>query len=307
MLLPLLIVSASYAADCPATLDDLHQPLERGLEAFENMDADGFEAARLQFEELVQCPDGAVDAMLVRRAHFVMALDAYMAQDSERTKAAFKAVLAVDPTFSLSWDLAPRGNLLRELWDQARKEESGDGAELATPTTGSFWVDGLPSTTRPSDRPFVLQWIDEHGNVRWSQYLPAGAHLPIEVLAAMHEEDPMEVFTAAPPPPSKPGPVIPAPDDDASGQAGSVILLASAGGVALASGGLYLASALSKNRWQEAVDECVVWGGCADDPQAALQEHEDMALRARKLGYAAQGGAGLALGLGLVGGFTLLW
>ncbi len=308
LILSLLIASVASAADCPATLDDLHQPLEAAVSAFEDMDAETFGAALEVFEELVRCPDGAVDAMLVRRAHVVMALDAYMAQDSERTKAAFRAALAADPSFELSWDLAPRGNLLRELFDDSKKHEAGASAELAKPTSGSFWVDGLPSTTRPSDRPFVLQWIDEHGNVRWSQYLPEGAHLPIEVLAAMHEDDPMDVFTVAPPPISG-GPgdsALPTADPNA-GNGASVALLASAGGVAIASGGLYLAAALTRGKWQEAVDECVVWDGCADAPDAALAEHEDLASRARVFGFVAQGGAGLALGLGLVGGVTLIW
>jgi hypothetical protein len=307
MFLTLLLASVAAGADCPAALEQLSAQAEAGISAFEDMDAEGFEQAVVEVEEMVACPESAVDGLVASRLHLLMALDAYTDQESERAREALRAVLAADPSFSLSSGLAPWGNPLREIWDKARRDDAGPTADLAKPTEGSFYVDGLPATTRPSDRPFVLQWIDDGGHVRWSDWLPAGAHLPIEVLAAMHEEDPMSVFQSAPPPPVPVQPALPLPDDRKGGRGAGVVLLAGAGGVALASGGLLAAAMVSRGKWQSSVDECVTWGGCEDAPDAALAEQTELAQRARTLGYAAQGSAGLALGLGIVGGITLVW
>jgi hypothetical protein len=306
MLFSILLTASVAGASCPASMEQLGERADAGIAAFEDMDDRGFAEAVEGVRELVTCPDAAVDGVLASRLHLLMALDAYTDQQPERARAAFRAVLASDPTYSLSAGLAPRGNPLREIWDQARRDQTGPTADLAEPTEGSFYVDGLPATARPSDRPFVLQWIDDGGHVRWSDWLPTGAHLPIEVLAAMHEEDPMAVFHADPTP-ARVQVDLSAPDDGRGGRGASVALLAGAGGAALASGGLFAAALVSRGKWSSAVDECVTWAGCDDDPDAALQEQAELAQRARTLGFAAQGGAGLALGLGIVGGITLVW
>lgn len=306
MLLTLLLVSVTNGAECPVTMSQLSEQTDVGLAAFEDMDAQGFEDSILLVREMVACPEAAVDGDLVLRLHLLMALDAYTDQDIERAQEAFRSVLVADPTWRPSSSMAPRGNPLRQVYDAAAKDAGSPSADLAEPTEGSFYVDGLPATTRPSDRPFVLQWIDDQGDVRWSDWLPAGAHLPIDVLAAMHEEDPMDIFRQAPPPP-KPTDALPGPSDSGSGRGGSVALLAGAGGMAVASGGLLVAALVSRGQWHDAVDECVTWGGCGSSPDGAQQDHDKLAQRARTLGYAAQGSAGMALGLGVIGGVTLVW
>jgi hypothetical protein len=306
MLLSLLLAAAASGASCPVAMDALLEQADAGIASFEDMDADGFQRAVHVLREQIACPEAAVDAELARRLHLVMALDAFTDQEPARAREAFRAVLAADPTWRPPASLAPLGNPLRVLFEEARRDDPALGADLAEPTVGSFYVDGVEATERPSDRPFVLQWLDEHGNVRWSDWLPAGAHLPIEVLAAMHEEDPMDFFEQAPPPPKPVEPLAPAPVED-NGRGASVALLAGAGGSALASGGLLVAALVTRGQWSSAVDECVTWGGCEDAPGAAQQEHDDLAKRARTLGYAAQGTAGLALGLGIAGGVTLVW
>lgn len=306
MFLTLLLAGTLSAAECPAAMDALLEQAEAGIAAFEDMDAEGFETAVYEVREMVGCPEAAVDSYLVLRLHLLMALDAYTDRELGRAQEAFRAVLVADPTWRPPSSLAPRGNPLRQVYDFAAKDQPGPSADLAEPTEGSFYVDGLPATVRPSDRPFVLQWIDDYGNVRWSQWLPAGAHLPIEVLAAMHEDDPMDVFRQAPPPVEDDPSVLP-PPEPGGGRGASVALLSGAGGMAVASGGLLVAALVSRNQWQDAVDECVTWGGCEAGPDAALQENEKLAQRARTLGYAAQGSAGLALGLGVIGGVTLVW
>ena len=306
MLSLLLLTSALAGAACPVSTTAIGHLADNGIVAFEAMDAAAFEDVVRQIRESVSCPDAAVDGVVAARLHLLMALDAYIRQDPERAQAGFRAVLASDPSFVPSSSLAPRGNELRDLWYAASKDEPGPTADLAKPTVGSFYVDGLPATARPSDRPFVLQWIDEEGRVRWSDYLPAGAHLPIEVLAAMHEEDRMDVFKQAPPP----NPVdVPQPSvvDEGRGSGASATLFAGAGGAAVVSGGLLAAALVTRGKWNDAVQECVTWGGCDADPDGALQAQAELAQRARVLGYAAQGSAGLALGLGLVGGVTLAW
>jgi hypothetical protein len=306
MLSLLLLASAALGAPCPATTAELEEQARAGVLAFEELDASGFDLAVEQVRLMAGCPDAAVDSVVVAQLHLLMALDAYMAQDNERARAAFRAVLAADPGFQPAATLAPKGNPLRDLFEQARRDPEQPGAELALPSEGDFWVDGLPAGSRPTDRPFVLQWIGAEGDVRWSAYLPMGAHLPIEVLAAMHEKDSMEVFSVAPPPPRVREPAV-ASASSGDRRGPGVPLLVSAGGVAAVSGGLLAASLAARGQWRAAVEECVTWDGCADDPQGALTDHAALAERARLLGFAAQGGAGLALGLGLVGGVTLVW
>jgi len=272
------------------------------------MDADVFGGERDLSREELPCVDSAVDTELAMQFHLMLALDGYMAQDPERAKAAFRAVLSMDPMFRLSSSMAPRGNLLRALFDEARREPGVvSEQDLAQPPEGDFFVDGVPARSRPSDRPIILQWIDGQGSVRWSGFLPAGAHLPVTVLALMHEEDPMDVYSvpSVGQSPTTTEPVITVEPVDSRGP--GVPLLATSGGLALASGGLLVAALVTRGTWQSEVEECAVWGGCEANPEAATRRHDELAQRARLLGYGAQAGAGLSLGLGVVGVVTLSW
>jgi hypothetical protein len=160
----------------------------------------------------------------------------------------------------------------------------------------------------------VLQWVDG-GQVRWSDVLPTGAHLPMSLLASLQEEDPMAVFKAGVDIPPEPAPAVPMPASAAPVASPSPEHRVQPGVVLLGAGGVFTAGALGlgiaalagRNGWQAAMDDCVIEAACDEDPSAAMAGLDTRATRARALGYAAQGTAGLALGLGLVGGVILLW
>jgi hypothetical protein len=248
---------------------------------------------------------------MARQVHLVLALDAYLAQNPDQTRAAFRAVRLADPGYVLPLEVAPRGNLLRELFDSATAGPEAATVALATPSHGEFYVDGRPATRRPTERPFVLQWV-EGGQVRWSDVLPAGAHLPMSLLASLQEEEPMAVFKLEVSTPAVPAPLesvpVPAPPTQLDRGARPGVVLLGAGGISAAGAlGLGIAALAGRHGWQAALDDCVLAAGCEEDPAAAMSNLAARAQRARVLGYAAQGAGGLALGLGLTGGIALLW
>ncbi|MFH1465243.1 MAG: hypothetical protein ABIO70_12730 [Pseudomonadota bacterium] len=294
-------------AACPATLEDLAAALDASVEAFRAMDAESFEAGKAAVKQVITCPSGVVEPAVARQVHLIMALDAYLSQNPDQARAAFRAVRFTDPGYGLPLEIAPRGNLMRELFEGSTGGPEAATVALASPSHGEFYVDGRPATRRPTERPFVLQWVDE-GRVRWSDHLPAGAHLPMSLLASLQDEDPMAVFKAGVAAPSQPALAVPPPvAPPERGVKPGVVLLGAGGVSAVGALGLGVAALAGRHGWQQALDDCVIGEACEGDPQAAMADLDERAGRVRALGYASQGAAGLALGLGLAGGVTLLW
>ncbi len=306
LLLPLLATIGLAQAQCPATAEQLAEQLAAGLAAFEQMDAEAFRLAREGAQERLGCVDRALSMEEAAEYHLLMALDAYLSQDPERTVAALRSVVALRPSYKLPRNLAPPGNLLLELHREARKPLYAPQMALLEVQQASFYVDGQQALERPSERPAVLQLLSESGEVAWSGYLPTGAHLPVSVIAAVTEEDRMVVYEGGVPKPA-PEPLVPEVGTESEPQGPSRALAFGAGGAAVAAAGLLTAALVARSRWLENVEECVVWDGCADNSDSALEQQEQLASSARALGYGAQATGGVALGLGVAAVLTVKW
>lgn len=174
-----LVVSLALAADCPTATHttDLVSALVRADSAFAAMDLDGFEQARGDALRALEClgdPVSPVDAAWVHR---VQALSYFVSDDAPSVRRAFQSSLAIQPGYRLAPTLAPPGNPLAQLYDEAAMLPPS-ATELLPSTGQAVLVDGVRAISRPTERPAVVQGLDASGAVEASTWLAAGAPLP---------------------------------------------------------------------------------------------------------------------------------
>lgn len=247
--------------------------VESAEDAFAANDAIGFTTALEATQEAVGCLSSAPPPSLVAVVHEVVALNAYLQRDQGRAMAALRAMQEADPTAQIPEDLAPAGGELQAWWALARTLPTMDYTPVALAPGLKLIVDGRPGDARPVDHLAVLVVLDAAGAVRWSGLLGPADPIPDALLAH-----------AAPPPPPPHRSRAP--------------LLISAGGVALASGGLWAGALISQGRLQDAGDR-IASNADAGVPDGAAWDRA--VRRTNTLGAAGQVTAGLAIGLGVLG------
>jgi hypothetical protein len=270
-MLTLLLTALAAAAPCaePWTTADLSVALHEAEHAFQVVDLPGFEAAIERARAAVPCLSGVVTPSLAARLHRTEGLSAFVTAQTERAEAAFASGRRIEPTYRFPKSLVPEGNPVLEHYDAA--EPSTEVSSQPPPAEGSLRFDGSPSRDRPEGQPTMFQWVDGGGAPAASQYL--------------WPEDPIPSYTlrtAAPPvaaakpvtagrgwPPAKTG------------------LLATSGGTALLSAGLYLGAALVHARYES----------------SDTQESELNGLRSSNNALVGASGAslGVSLGTGVAG------
>ncbi|MDP6931569.1 MAG: hypothetical protein QGG40_01575 [Myxococcota bacterium] len=171
MLALLLSVSISWAGcEEPTNVSTFNAVVSGAQSAFSAMDLEAFTAARKQANRALNCLDEPMDAVAAARYHRLMALDAYLAKDTDSVVSAFQSALIAQPAYSLPSSLAPEGNPLQQLYVQAGEAQPSGGQELAVPAGMILHVDGHPGTERPLGRPTILQLMTNEGAVvstRW--------------------------------------------------------------------------------------------------------------------------------------------
>jgi hypothetical protein len=283
----LLVLSMAKAA-CPArsTTADLSAAVVKAQSIYVAMDQDGFNAARAQADALLPCLGellGPEDAAAYHRLH---GLDAYLAEDRLRTLSAFRAAVAIQPGFVLPSTLAPVGNPLYAVYQEARGQPPGAVEPLTVPTGALAHVDGLRTLSRPMEREAVLQVSASSGEILWTALLPAGA--PAPNWEAIVPGVSAGATSAAVPPPNEAPPVEgPRPRRLTLGVA------IGAGGAALASGVLYGLATASRARF--------------DDPATSYEDVEGLRSRTNAQVVASAGAGVVALGLGSVALVSLRW
>ncbi len=178
MLLTLWLTGSALAVDCeaPARTHELANALTEAETAYLDMDEDGFLSITTSAQLTLECLGEPITPFDAAAYHRLIALDAFLAGDDGATVMAFRASLAAQPRYLLPSSIAPPGNPLAVLYDQASEPYEANRVALPPPEGMVMLMDGARGTARPTARPVIVQLIGPDGGVAWNGYL--GPHDP---------------------------------------------------------------------------------------------------------------------------------
>lgn len=255
-------------AACPATPDQVADEATRAAQAFVLMDEAAYTSALAGMREGLGCltgPPTAAQSALVHRAE---ALSAFWERDQARGVAALRGMRECDPLLGLSEELAPVGGPLNRWYNEAALLPPSPRAPAAVPEGTSLVVDGRPAAALPTERASVVVLLRER-EVVYSGLLPGGQALPY---------------------------VPPAPALEPRAR-WPLAALGGAGGLVLTAGALGAAGFVARGQVLDAQDALV----SGEVPALGATELNQTYRRAQGLFIAAELGAGLALGAGVIG------
>jgi hypothetical protein len=177
----LLTVAAAAGAPCeePVTVEELRHSLDLAATAWVVMDRGSFEASTAERRAALPCLSGPVDPELAIQLHLHEALAWSLERRSDLSQAAFRSILALQPSWELPGTMAPGRHRLRIDFELVRgRPVPDDSRPLAPPGDGSLLVDGLPAEEVPRARPFVVQMLDREDRVQRTHYFTPGSELP---------------------------------------------------------------------------------------------------------------------------------
>jgi len=169
-------LSTALAGDCGP--DTLRGSIEDAEEAFVAMEEGAFDRAAAEARAMLGCQEEPLTPVLCAGVHRVMALEAFVGGDDDATVLSLSAMLATQPGYQLSDEIAPPGSPLRASLESARQFSTDDPFPLKPPAEGWLTVDGRRAMSAPSGRPFVFQRVTEDGKAAQTAYVPLGQPLP---------------------------------------------------------------------------------------------------------------------------------
>lgn len=177
VLMWLWLAGAAWAGDCDGAA--LQEAIRDAEGAFASMDSSGFDAAVKAARVAVACAEQPLTPVQCAGFHRIMALEAFLDRKEDDAVLDFVAVRATQPGYQLPESIAPQDHPLRQLFDQSAEFASG-GTFTLPPPAGGGWldVDGSRAEAAPSNRPFVLQYLDGSGVPKVSGYVPVGGKVP---------------------------------------------------------------------------------------------------------------------------------
>jgi hypothetical protein len=174
--LPPLPKRPSRCEDTPAA--SLTSLTSEAVVAFVTHDDDAFERAADRAAQALPCVDEVVLPPQAAEFHRLVALRAWYAGDRQAAELAFRASLAVEPSYRLSEKVAPPGGGLRRAWERAQEAPRSRMMPLEGPEDVRAWVDGFVAEDRPMDLPALVQLGAPPDRVGWTGYLGPGGALP---------------------------------------------------------------------------------------------------------------------------------
>jgi hypothetical protein len=240
-MLPLLLAIATAAAcDAPVSEDQLSRVIDLAGTAWVVMDRASFEQATQERREILPCLSEPVVPELAIQLHLHEALAWSLDRRSDLSRAAFRAILALQPEWELPLDMAPEHHRLRVDFAEAQQAVGEEARRpFAPPGDGTLLVDGLPARDVPADRPFVVQMLDRAGVVERTHYFTPGSD----------GEEGLSWWTYD----GAQGGLSPAP---IPGRASGRALLGGAAGAGVLAGGLYAIAATRARALEQGELEC---------------------------------------------------
>ena len=183
MLLAIFALGVARAA-CPepVTSAELQGVLRSEEAAYAARDVGGFTTLVTRAHAMLPCLDEPVTPTLAAAWHRASALQASVAITAEARPAAvaaFRAMLASEPSYALGPGLAGPGSVLPGWLDEARAAGPGPSEPAQAPEQTHLIFDGVPDAARPAQRPTILQlaWADP-ADVHYTAELTPGEALP---------------------------------------------------------------------------------------------------------------------------------
>lgn len=160
MYLSMLTVATAQAACDPMTIPELHEELAAAEAAFVAADEVTFFGAAARAVDGIPCLASPLEAPDAIRFHAVRAMVHSVSGQPDAALVAFRAVLELDPSWQMPDALVPAGHPLRSQVEQARSLVPPSSMQLPPPAEGWLVVDGKRTAAAPSDRPFLVQWLE---------------------------------------------------------------------------------------------------------------------------------------------------
>lgn len=173
--LPSLLVGTTAHAECTETFDvlALQAALEDARAAYTSMDLSGFETAVDWTELRLGCQRSVLEPRTIAEFHRMQGYAAFVRGEREQAIRNFRALRSTVPSAGIPASDAPASHPLRLAFDDAASL-ADPMLILPDPTLGSFRVDGYPSSSIPTRRPYVWQHVDDAGLVMRTRHLPMG-------------------------------------------------------------------------------------------------------------------------------------
>ncbi len=171
------IAVAHAQPTCPASVAEFAAAIDDAETAFASLDLAGLRSSVDDATGELGCLPGAIPPILAARLHRVEALRAFADADEGAARRALLAARVLDPTGELPARVVPADHPIRKL-DPGPQSHAPASVEVPPPIAGRVLFDGSARLDRPSDRPTVLQLVDNRGAVTLGAYLWPDAAMP---------------------------------------------------------------------------------------------------------------------------------
>lgn len=185
--LGLLLLGAGAAhAACPqiTRATDLQRALNEAQAAYAALDIRAFEQARASAADTLSCLGEAISPPLAAAAHRAEAISAFVGDDTQRARSAFRSSLVLQPAYRMPEDVLPPGSPLHSLYEEARALGPGLDEPAGLVAGITLLVDGADASSVPSERPTILQIVAPDGQIQGTWYLRVGDPFPEELRGA---------------------------------------------------------------------------------------------------------------------------
>lgn len=169
-------VAASAPCSEPTPAHDVEAAALAVEAAFIDMDAEGVSQAHAVLASTLPCVDELLDADGAVAVHRAVAWASWVSADDAAAADALMAVRANAPDWQPPPSVAPVGNPLHLLFEQAVPGD--EGVPLTHPAGMTVFVDGRPGAVRPRSRSALLQVVSDD-ELLWTGRLEATAPLPV--------------------------------------------------------------------------------------------------------------------------------
>ena len=169
---------ASAACDEPGERSAVLLSVAKAEKAFQQMDIDGFQAARDQALTELPCLVDPLQPTDAARIHVLGALDAFTRNDEAGAVNALRSAVQAYPAYALPPEFVPVGHALRLQLRVASTVTDSAPRPLPAQSEGALLIDGSEAKVAPTDRPFILQLLQEGDEVRATSYVQSRGTLP---------------------------------------------------------------------------------------------------------------------------------
>ncbi len=173
----------SFAAmaqqDCPQlySLVDLNRFQRNAEEAFRQVDLTKFREETEGMFQATPCLYTPLTRNLAASFHRLRGLRFFVDENQEMARLSFAAARSIENTEAFPDDLLPPNHPVRDLWATVSIQQPVN-IQVAPPSRGTYYFDGLQGSARPKDWPTVVQQVSRTGRVLGTAILDPADQFP---------------------------------------------------------------------------------------------------------------------------------